>query len=215
MAFTKQEIVQLYNQRAGIYDITANLYYSIGFRESAYRQLAVKALQLSPGDTVVEIGCGTGRNFGFLHQEVGTQGNIIGVDFTPQMLNKARKRVEHHQWSNVKLVQMDAASYEYPTKIDGILSTFAIALIPDYDQVIQKGARALSCGKRLVILDLKFPERWPAWLVQGFINISRPFGVTSDLADRHPWESVRCHLAEVKFQEFYFGGTYLCVGEAN
>ena len=45
------------------YDISANLYYLIGFREHKYRKMAVDALNLKKGDTVVELGCGTGLNF--------------------------------------------------------------------------------------------------------------------------------------------------------
>ena len=214
MAFTQQETQELYHRRARNYDLTANLYYLLGFREWAYRQQAVQALQLSPGDTVVEIGCGTGLNFSLLHEAVGNRGKIIGVDLTPEMLQQAARRVERHQWSNVELVPMDATRYEYPSRVDGVLSTFAITLIPEYDQVIRQGAQALSKNKHFVILDLKFPENWPTWLVQLFVAISRPFGVTEDLADRHPWESIRRYLTEVDFRELYFGGVYLCVGTA-
>jgi len=63
MALTKKELIDLYRLRSRNYDITANLYYLIGFREQAYRKKAVRTLDLKPGDTVVEIGCGTGLNF--------------------------------------------------------------------------------------------------------------------------------------------------------
>lgn len=215
MAFTKQEIARLYHQRAGNYNFTANLYYLLGVRQWAYRRQAVQSLHLDAGDTVVEIGCDTGLNFGLLHREVGAQGKIIGVDLTPGMLIQARKRIEHHQWSNVELVQTDAASYIYPTKVDGILSTFAMTLIPEYDEVIQKGAEALACDKRFTVLDLTFSEHWPKWNIQLLIATTRPFGITSDLANRHPWESIRHYLTEVEFQKFYFGGAYLCVGVAS
>jgi ubiquinone/menaquinone biosynthesis C-methylase UbiE len=63
MILNKEEILQLYRKRASGYDITANLYYLVGFREQAYRKKAVKAFNLYEDDTVVEIGCGTGLNF--------------------------------------------------------------------------------------------------------------------------------------------------------
>lgn len=56
----KIDMAQLYRKRAQRYDFTANLFYLAGFREWAYRKQAVAALHLRPGDTVVEIGCGTG-----------------------------------------------------------------------------------------------------------------------------------------------------------
>lgn len=63
MALNKDQIKELYVRRARNYNFTANLYYLIGFREYYYRKQAVKELNLKPGDTVVEIGCGTGLNF--------------------------------------------------------------------------------------------------------------------------------------------------------
>ena len=123
---TKEEVVDIYRKRAKRYDFTANLYRLIGFREPAYRRMAVKALSLHPGDTVVEIGCGTGLNFQLLRQAVGSSGKIIGVDLTDAMLAQARKRVEDEGWSNVELVQSDAAQYEFPNGVDGIISTFNI-----------------------------------------------------------------------------------------
>lgn len=79
---TRGDLVNLYRRRARRYDFTANLYYLLGFREWRYCNKAVAALPLCPGDTVVEIGCGTGLNFGLLVDEVGETGRIIGVDMT-------------------------------------------------------------------------------------------------------------------------------------
>ena len=56
-------IIQTYRKRAARYDFTANLYYLFGYREWKYRRLAVEALELQPGDNVLELGCGTGLNF--------------------------------------------------------------------------------------------------------------------------------------------------------
>ncbi len=77
---TRSELKDLYRRRAKRYDFTANLYYLVGFREWSYRKKAVAALRLRPGDTVVEIGCGTGLNFGLLQTAVGPSGRIIGVE---------------------------------------------------------------------------------------------------------------------------------------
>lgn len=132
MAFSKQEIIHLYRKRARRYDVTANLYYLIGIRETAYRKKAIAALELHKGDTVLEIGCGTGLNFPYLQKAVGPEGKIIGLDLTDRMLDQARARVEEKGWSNVELVQADAAAYDFPTGLQGIISTFALTLSPDY-----------------------------------------------------------------------------------
>jgi demethylmenaquinone methyltransferase/2-methoxy-6-polyprenyl-1,4-benzoquinol methylase len=100
MALDKRSIALLYRRRAKLYDFSANAYYLLGFREFAYRKIGVKALNLKKGDTVVEIGCGTGLNFGLLRNEVGPNGKIIGVDMTPEMLQEAEKRIKRNSWQN-------------------------------------------------------------------------------------------------------------------
>lgn len=73
-------LVRLYRSRSKLYDFTARLYPFVGFRQNAYRKQAVRALGLQPGDTVVDVGCGTGLNFPLLQQAVGPAGRIVGVD---------------------------------------------------------------------------------------------------------------------------------------
>ena len=210
----KETIEQLYRKRARHYDISANLYYLLGFREFAYRAMAIRALNAQRGKTIIEIGCGTGLNFRLLREAVGSEGKIIGVDLTPEMLLKARNRIERNNWSNIDLVQADAGRYQFPDRIDGVISTFAITLVPEYDQVIRRGASALTSGGRFVVLDFKKPANWPMWLIKFFVFITRPFGLSLDLAERHPWESIKRHLTMVTYEELYFGGLYLCAGEA-
>ena len=215
MALNKKRIARLYKKRAKNYDLSANMYYLIGVREYAYREMAVKTLNLKQGDTVVEIGCGTGLNFKLLRDQVGLKGNVIGVDLTAEMLSAAKKRAKRNNWKNIKLVQCDAATYTFPEGADGIISTFAITLITEYDKIIKNGAAALSHGKRLVVLDFKLPDRWPVWLIKLFVELTRPFGVTLDLADRHPWETIDQCLDLVELKTKYFGGIYIAAGEKS
>jgi len=215
MAMNKEQIARLYQRRAKMYNLSANAYYFIGVREYAYRKMAVRALNLNPGDTVVEICCGTGLNFDLLNHKVGPQGRIIGVDLTAAMLEEADRRVRSRHWSNVTLVQNDAADFEFPRPVNAVISTFALTLVPEYDQVIKNAASALATGKRLAILDFKLPEKWPMWLIRFFAILTRPFGVTLDLGERHLWESVGRHMIPVAFEELYFGAVYLSVGQAG
>jgi ubiquinone/menaquinone biosynthesis C-methylase UbiE len=206
------DIVTLYRKRAKNYNVTANLYYLLGFREAAYRKRAVEALDLKPGDTVVEIGCGTGLNFPLLQDAVGPEGKIIGVDLTDAMLEQARKQIEKKGWSNVELVLSDAALYEFPQNADGILSTFALTLVPEFDKVVKNGCGALKPGKRWVILDFKMPSNWLSHLAPLAVFLTRPFGVTIDLAARHPWESIQKHMKNLNMTELYSGFVYIAVG---
>jgi ubiquinone/menaquinone biosynthesis C-methylase UbiE len=213
MPLAKNQIADLYRRRAAHYDISANSYYLVGFREHANWKKAVAALNLSPGDTVVELGCGTGLNFPLLQKAVGPTGKIIGVDLTPEMLLKAKQRVVDAGWRNVELIHSDATAFEFPEGLGGVISTFALTLAPEYDAIIKRAADTLSPGKRFVVLDLKLPERLPGWMIRFGVMITRPFGVTLDLAGRHPWESIERYLTEVAFEELFLGFAYVSVGE--
>ena len=114
MALDNKAIARLYQERAARCDFSANAYYLLGIREFAYRKMAVAALNLKPEDTVVEIGCGTGLNFSLLRRSVGPAGRIVGVDLPPETLEEADRRVRRSGWSNVELVQSDAAAYRFP-----------------------------------------------------------------------------------------------------
>ena len=109
----------------------------------------------------------------------------------------AAERTRRKGWKNVELVRSDASSFAFPNEIRGILSTFALTLVPEYDQVIERGARALAPGGRWVVADLKWPKGWAGRLLPVLLPLFAPFGVTRDLAERHPWESVCAHTPVV------------------
>jgi len=215
MALTKNQLIDLYRLRAAWYDFSANLYYLIGFREAWYRKQAVAALGLRPGDTVVEVGCGTGLNFKYLREAVGEQGQIIGLDLTDAMLEHAERRIARKGWTNVMLVQCDAATYAFPFEVQGVLSTFALTLVPEYEEVIKRAADALATGGRLAVLDFRQPENWPLWLVRVGVFITKPFGVSMDLTVRKPWEVMKKHFPRVTTKSLFGGFVYIAVGEGR
>jgi len=213
VALNKNQLIDLYRRRARHYNFTAQLYYLIGLREWAYRKKVIQALSLKRGDTVVEMGCGTGLNFGLLQEAVGNEGKIIGVDMTDSMLDGARETVRGNHWSNVDLVLSDATTYQFPRGVNGVLSTFAITLVPEYESVIRAAAEALVPQARLVILDFKMPSNWLRRLAPLLVLIVRPFAVTPDLASRHPWEAMEKYFAKVSMKEGFGGMVYIAVGE--
>jgi ubiquinone/menaquinone biosynthesis C-methylase UbiE len=214
MAITRSQTIALYRRRARHYDRTTRLLDVFGVAERRYRAAAVRALGLRPGARVLDIGCGTGLNFPLLEQAVGPGGAVFGVDLTDAMLLQACERVRRAGWSNVHLTQADAAAYEFPPALDGILSTFALTMVPEFEEVVRRGADALAPGGRFVVLDFKKPARAPTWLVRVGVLVNRPFGVTLDLAERHPWESVARYLVNPAVSEFCHGFAYLAAGEA-
>ncbi|MGE5249389.1 MAG: class I SAM-dependent methyltransferase [Bacteroidota bacterium] len=214
MALSKTETRDLYRKRAKRYDLVAELIYPLfGFNLKHYRQITISALALKPGDTVVELCCGTGLNFAYVERFIGPKGKVIGVDLTDAMLDVARARVAREGWTNVELAQADLAEWQFPDGVSGVYSTLALTLVPEYDAIVERAAHALKPEGRLAVFDLKEPVGWPAWLVRFAAWLNKPYGVSLDLADRHPWESIRRHLTETEYQVYGFGALYLCVGK--
>lgn len=211
---TRDDVRAVYDKRAGIYDVAVWGYYLAGMRVLRWRRMAVDALALRPGDTVVEIGCGTGLNFALLEEAVGSDGRIIGVDISEAMLDGARKRAGAAGWRNVELVRSAAADYAFPEGVGGILATGVLTYEPDFDKVIERGAKALAPGRRWVVLDYKMPSTWLRHLAPLFVTLGSTFGVSRSHMERRVWESVERHLRNPQMRELYGGFVYCSWGEA-
>jgi ubiquinone/menaquinone biosynthesis C-methylase UbiE len=216
---TREHLIETYRKKAKHYDITSRFYPVPGYPQRTQRLRAAQALGLRPGDTVVEIACGTGLNFSLLQQAVGPDGRIVGVDLTDAMLAQAQHRIETNGWSNVSLVQADAAGFDFPAEVDAILSTYALSHLPECADVIAHGAAALSPGGRWVVLDLKVPDNAPRRLAQLGIALGRPFGSIDEWIARRPWEAIRAamrdSLADLSWTELFYGTAFLAAGSRS
>jgi ubiquinone/menaquinone biosynthesis C-methylase UbiE len=212
----REHLIETYRKKAKHYDTTSRFYPAPGYPQRAQRLRVIRALGLAPGDTVIDIACGTGLNFPLIEEMIGPDGRIIGVDLTDAMLARAQVRIETNGWSNISLVLADAAEFEFPTEVDGILSTYALSQVPECAEVIARGAAALSAGGRLVVLDLKLPHTTPRWLTQlGIATVGR-FGSLEEWIVHRPWETIRAamqdQLADFSWTELCFGTAFLAAG---
>ena len=212
----QERLIETYRKKAKHYDITSRLYPVPGYPQRTQRLRAVRALRLRPGDTVVDMACGTGLNFALLEKVVGPGGRIVGVDLTDAMLARAQDRIKKNGWSNVSLVQADAAGFDFPAGVNAILSTYAMTQVPECAEVIAHGAKALSGGGRWVVLDLKVPGNTPGWLAQLGTATVRPFASIDEWIMRRPWEAIRAamqeELADPSWTELFFGTAFLAAG---
>ena len=211
----EMQISNVYRRRAKNYDLTVQLYNLLGFRIECYRRNAIDTLHLKTGDTVVDIACGTGANFSMLQEMVGETGKIIGIDFTDAMLAQARQRVKKNKWRNVELVQSDVTSYPFPARVDAVISTFGMIYVPEFDNVIRKGSRALVAAGRLVVLDFKLPSGWISRLAPFAVIDTWPWGLSREMASRHPWGSIAKYLKPVHMTERYSGFVFIAAGSKN
>jgi demethylmenaquinone methyltransferase/2-methoxy-6-polyprenyl-1,4-benzoquinol methylase len=213
---TREHLIETYRKKAKYYDITSRFYPVPGYPERAQRLRAVRALDLRPGDSIVDIACGTGLNFPLVEEMIGPDGRIVGVDLTDAMLAQAQLRVEANGWRNISLVQADAADFDFPTEVDAILSTYALTQVPECAEVIAHGAATLSEGGRWVVLDLKVPDSLPRWLERLGTATLRPFASIDQWLMRRPWDEIRTsmqgELADLSWTESFFGTTFLAAG---
>lgn len=213
---TNERLVETYRKKARYYDLTCRLAPVPGYPERAQRRRAVRALDLRAGDSVVDIACGTGLNFPLIEQAIGPDGRIIGVDLTDAMLARAERRIAKNGWTNVRLVQADAAEFEFPSAVDAILSTYALTQVPGCAAVIAHGAAALAGGGRLVVLDVKVPADAPRWLMRLGTAIVRPFASIDQWVSHRPWDAIHAamqeELDELSWTELCFGTAFLGVG---
>ena len=129
----RRRIRDSYRRWARLYDWFARATTAVG----GVRAACVDALELDPGDTVVEFGCGPGPNLPALREAVGASGHVVGVDVTDRMLDRAQALVARRGWENVSLVQADAATPPIAAA-DAVLATFVTSLFPDPESVVHE-----------------------------------------------------------------------------
>src|ERR1700754_4632297 len=216
---TREHLIETYRKKARHYDLTSRLYPVPGYPQRAQPLRAVQALGLRPGDTVIDLACGTGLNFPLLQQGVGPGGRIVGVYLTDAMLARAQDRIKANGWSNVSLVQADAAGFGFPAGANAILSTYALTQVPECAEVIAHGTAALAAGGRWAVLDLKVPGKTPGWLAQLGTATGRPFASIDEWMMRRPWEAIRAamqeELADFSWTELFFGTAFLAAGSSQ
>lgn len=119
------------------------------------REVAVNRLDLEPGSRVLDMGCGTGASFPFLVRAVGSAGEVVGVDISPDLASIAQKRTDEAGWNNVQVAVGPAQKIALPGTFDGLLPFAAHEVLTSpvaLDHVLshlKKGARIVAFGAKL------------------------------------------------------------------
>ena len=142
------EAQAFYGRWARLYDAIATLP-GIG----SWRERTAGRLGLSPGDTVVEMGCGTGANFPYLREKVGSEGTVVGIDFTRGMLDRAAERIVREGWTNVHLVRGDATLPPIDGPVDAVLASFVVGMFTDPEAAVEGWLSLVRPGGRIALLD--------------------------------------------------------------
>jgi demethylmenaquinone methyltransferase/2-methoxy-6-polyprenyl-1,4-benzoquinol methylase len=192
-----RRVQRLWTHWAGIYDLRVRLFLR-------WRPAALDALRLRPGDTVLDLACGTGLNFSYLTERLGPDGRVVGVDLTRAMLQRAQRKLVGRGWKHVTLLEGDAAHLPLASdSCDAVLCSYGMVIIPDYRRALAEAVRVLKPGGRLALLE---PQRGSApWAraATPFVAFAGRFGGV-DLG-RRPAQELPHLLEDISSRE-YAGG---------
>jgi SAM-dependent methyltransferase len=174
------------------------------------RREAVARLAPRPGETILDVGCGTGRNFEQIQQLIGPGGLLIGIEPTREMLAQARALVQRHGWTNVELVCAGAEEAAIPATADAALlcavhdvmrSPAALANVLEH---VREGGRIVAGG-----------PKWAPWRRFRAVSLNLTTWrlnrncVTTFEGFQRPWSRLADLLPDLHVEEIYFGGGYI------
>ncbi|HKK92928.1 MAG TPA: arsenite methyltransferase [Longimicrobiales bacterium] len=125
--------------------------------------LPVEHAGLAPGQTVLDLGAGAGLDAFVARRIVGDDGRVLGVDFTPEMVEKARANAEALGYDNVRFEHGDIESLPFAdASVDVVISNCVLNLVPDKDRAFREMRRVLRPGGHFCVSDIVSDGELPA-----------------------------------------------------
>lgn len=174
------------------YTVVASVYDVISGEWPVYRAgrvAGIRSLKLRPGETVLDLGCGTGLNLELLVHAVGPDGLVLALDQSAAMLRMARRRARRRGWTTVRFIQADAASFGVReigvAHVNAVLATYSLSVMAHW-RAGWRGARSvLAPHGRASIVDMALPQGKAA-ILSPFARLACALG-GSDI-HAHPWQ---------------------------
>ena len=152
MVLSRKETKALYNKISKVYDLLSE------HTEGPVRETGLSMLAPQPGETVLEIGFGTGHALVSLARAVGPTGKVHGIDLSDGMLAVAEGLVQREEVAErVELRTGDATSLPYPAEsMDAVFMSFTLELFdtPEIPVVLAQSRRVLKTGGRIVVVGM-------------------------------------------------------------
>jgi ubiquinone/menaquinone biosynthesis C-methylase UbiE len=181
-------------------------------KERVLRQTVVDALNLEPNQSVLDIGCGTGRTFPYIIQRIGSGGHLIGLDHSPAMLKEAQALIDRNGWKNVELIEGDAAQLSLGQVVDAAACVLVVVNIPDYREAMHRMVAHVRPGGRIVIADARMRKsghgglsNWVAELIARYL--------AADLS-REPEKAFAQMVDDYSYREVARGFYFIASGKA-
>lgn len=198
-----QAMLALYRARAAHYDKELTPFEPL-------RVAAIERLQLQPGQTVLDVGCGTGLSLAPLLQRLGPQGRIVGIEQCPDMLARARERLTPAQRPQVRLVQASAEAARWRGQADAALLHFTHDIVR-HPAALDNVFAHLKPGAHVVATGLQWAPAW-AVAVNAFVLGAALYSISSlDGLDR-PWSRLEERLKDFAVTPEWMGGVYIASG---
>lgn len=129
---------------------------------------------IKEGETVLDLGSGAGFDSFLAASMVGPTGKVIGVDMTPEMINRARENAAIGGYSNVQFLPGELEDLPVDdNSMDAVISNCVINLVPDKKKVFKEVFRVLKPGGRLMVSDLVLRQKLPLSIensIEGYVG---------------------------------------------
>lgn len=193
-----------------LYRVSASTYDTHAAAADPVRRRGVEDLGLGPGDVVIDAGCGTGLSFSLLRERVGPEGRIVGIDTSPEMLARARQRIERAGWDNVDLVEGPVEEAVAGVAADAVLLSFAHDVLrsaPALDKLLEH----VAPGGRVAAAGAKWANWWEPGMNSYVLFLATQYTTTFEGLDR-PWTLLGERLPDLRVQTLMLGTAYSASG---
>ena len=178
---------------------------------NTFRARAVDLLELTPGQVVLDVGCGTGLCFSMVQERIGPTGWVIGIDRSAEMLARADVRCAKQGWRNVTLIESDAEWADIRRSADAALFCAAHDILQS-SGAIRNVLRHVRPGGRCVAVGAKWAPPWFFGLNVLTALAHRPY-VGSFVGFDKPWTVLTQFVPQLQVTELAFGAGYAAVGQ--